>query len=141
MLAAILAVVNAILSIFGKSIDASVDKEKTKVNAAKDISVAQINAEPELYKSRVDLLKGFAITQWLIAGALIPPIYHAGGVYLDSCPFFLIPYFPHLVGSWGFVALPGSYPEMQTTLITSLLGINAGMAVGGSFVKSLLLRK
>jgi len=137
MIPIILSVINSILSLFGKSLD----NESTKVKAAKDVAVATINSEPELYKSRVDLLKGFAITQWLIAGALIPPIYHAGGVYLDSCPFIFLPFFPHEIGSWGFVALPGGYSEMQSTLITSLLGINAGMAVGGSFVKSLFLRK
>ena len=138
----VLSIINAVLSLFGKVSDNDTAKEKAKVAAGKDIVTAQIQAEPELYKTRTEFLRGMWITQWLIAAALIPPIYHAGGVYFDSCPFFVFPsIFPHEVGSWGFVALPGDYPQMQSSLIASLLGINAAMTVGGGFVKTLLVKK
>ena len=74
------------------------------------------------------MLKGLKLTTWLIGGALIPPIYHSGLVFLDSCPFFVIPYFSHVVGSWHVPSLPKPYDQYEWLLISSLLGIQTTSA-------------
>lgn len=134
-------IVSAVTGIVGKLSDNETAKLQTAIGADKEVAIAQMQANAQAYQTRSDLLKGSKLTQWLLAGALLPPLFHSGGVYLDSCPFFLIPYFPHVIGSWNFVALPAPYDQYEWLLISSLLGINTGLTVGMGLAKTLILRK
>ena len=104
------------------------DNETTRV-------VEQLRTGAAVWHDRADLLKGLKITGWLIGGALIPPIYHQALVYFDSCPFFLIPYFAHVQGSWKVAEAPGIYAERESVLIMSLLGIQGAVGVGVGALK------
>jgi len=108
-----------------------------KYSAEGTVDVASIQAAASNYQTRAKMLSSMKITQYLIAAALLPPIYHMGGVFLDSCPFFGIPYWAHQVGSWKFIALPKPYDTYEWSLVASLLGIQTGLAVGINLIGSL----
>ena len=134
-------IISAITGVVGKLSDNETARLQSAMNADKEVAIAQLQAHAQAYQTRVDLLKGMKVTQWLIAAAMIPPIYHMGGVFLDSCPFFVLPYFSHTVGTWKFVELPKPYDQYEWLLVSSLLGIQTGLTVGMGFVKALVLRK
>lgn len=134
-------IISAVTGVVGKLSDNETAKLQTAIGADKEVAIAQLTAQAQAYQTRTDLLKGMSVTQWLITAAMLPPIYHMGGVFLDSCPFFFLPYFTHTVGSWDFVALPKPYDQYEWLLVSSLLGIQSGLTVGMGFAKALILRK
>lgn len=128
-------IVKAVTGVIGQMSDNEAAKFKAAVGADRDVAVAQLEASAKVYHDRVDLLKGMKITSWLIAIALIPPLYHQGLVFLDSCPFFL--WYPHVVGSWDVPKLPGVYAEREWLMISSLLGIQAASTTAMSAIRYL----
>lgn len=134
-------IISAVTGTIGKLSDNDTAKLKTALGVDRDVAIAQLQAAGQAYQTRTDLLKGMKVTQWLIAAAMIPPIYHMGGVFLDSCPFFFIPEFAHKVGSWNFVALPKPYDQYEWMLVSSLLGIQSGLTVGMGFAKAMMSKR
>lgn len=114
-------VLTSLLQTYLKSRDIDLERLKTTVGADRDVILAQITAQVEAQRSRVDMLKGMKVTQWLITAALVPPLYHQALVFLDSCPWFL--FWPHEQGSWKVAALPGAYADHEWLMISSLLCI------------------
>ncbi len=108
---------------------------QAQASAATALGTAGITADGETSRAWLAMMASFRVTQWLIAGALVPPIVHSGMVYLDSCPF---PYLwgegwwptvlMHQVGSWHVPAAPGRYADQEWDAIKQLLGIQGGMA-------------
>lgn len=125
------------VSIIGKLSDNDTAKISAAIQGAVTTGVAQTQATESAWETREKMLAGMKVTQWLIAAALIPPLYHQAGVFFDSCPFFLIPQLAHYVGSWKFAALPGAYADSEKQLIFSLLGIQSGVTVAASFLRYL----
>src|SRR5690242_16681373 len=109
-------IVSAITGTIGKLSDNETARFQTAVGADKDVAIAGMQASAAAWHDRVDLLKGMKITSYLIGGALIPPIYHQALVYFDSCPFFILPYFAHVQGSWAVAAAPGIYADRESVL-------------------------
>lgn len=128
-------IVKALTGYLGKMSDNETAKFKAAVGADAEVAIAQMRASAQIYHDRVDLLKGLKITSWLIAFALIPPLYHQALIFLDSCPFFL--WIPHEQGSWGVAKLPGVYAEREWLMISSLLGIQAATTTAFSALKFL----
>lgn len=130
-------IVQTVTSHLDKLNDNETKKFEIGVGAEKEVKIAELQAGAQSWHDRVDLLKGLKLTSFLIAMALIPPLYHQAGVFLDSCPFFIAPWFdgwyfhivlPHKIGSWNFVKLPPPYDEREWQLIASLLGIQTTAA-------------
>jgi hypothetical protein len=130
----------AVSGLLGKLSDNDAAKFATAAGADKEVAIAQLTTSAQVWHDRVDLLKGLKITSWLIGAALIPPIYHQALIYFDSCPFFLIPYFWHVQGSWKVAEAPGIYAEREGILIMALLGIQGGIGVGIGAIKALARR-
>lgn len=133
-------IVTALTGHLNKLSDNETAKLKTAIKADKEVAIAQMQANVSAYQTRADMLKGMRVTQFLIAATMVPPIYHMGGVFLDSCPFFLVPFFEHKVGSWKFVSLPKPYDSYEWLLVSSLLGIQSGLQVGMGFARALMRR-
>lgn len=125
------------MAFLGKLSDNSTAQVTAAIQGDTTVTVAQTQAGTAAWHDRANLLSGMGATQWLICAALIPPLYHQAGVFLDSCPFFLIPQLAHQTGSWKFVALPGPYADREWQLIGSLLGLQTGAAVASSFLRYL----
>jgi len=128
--------------------DNDTKKLEKAIGADKDVALAQLQTAHQTYQTRTDFLKGLRITQWLLAGALVPPLYNAGMIYLDATPFFYIwfdGFFPvlkqHVIHSWHAVPLTDpKFLELQLDMIKSLLGIQGGLTVGMGFAKALMRR-
>lgn len=130
-------IVQAIVGAVGKLDDNATVRYQAGALADKEVAISQLQTSAAVWHDRVDLLKGLKITSWLIAAALFPPIYHQTLVYLDSCPFFFIPYFGHAIGSWDVPPAPGVYAEREGQLILGLLGIQTTMSLGMGAIKAL----
>jgi len=126
-----------LLGYLGKLSDNDTARFKAATGADRDVLVAQLQANAAAWHDRAAMLSGLRVTQWLIFAALAPALYHQALVFLDSCPFFGIPYFAHAQGSWRVAALPGPYGEREWSLIASLLGIQTGLVGIGSFMRYL----
>lgn len=130
-------VIGAVGGIIGKLSDNDTARISAAISGETSISVAGIQAFASVYHDRAAMLAGFKITQFLIVAAIGPAIYHQALVMLDSCPFFLVPYFAHAQGSWHVAPLPGAYADHEWALIGSLLGIQTGLFGIGAFARYL----
>jgi hypothetical protein len=138
-------IVKIVTDFLGKQSDNEATKFTAAVSGDRDVAVARLQTGAAVYKSRVDLLSGLKVTQWLIAGALVPPILHQGMIFLDSTPFpnpvFDWPLVQmHVVGTWSVPKAPEPYDQREWELIASLLGIQGAVSVGAGFVRALTRR-
>jgi hypothetical protein len=118
----------------GKLSDNETTQIQAKVGAGKEVIATTLQTGQQAWATRADLLKGLKITQYLIAAALIPPIFHQGCIYFDSSPFpwawwFAGDWLPsfgiHQQGSWAVFKAPAPYDDREWQMIASLLGIQA----------------
>lgn len=118
----------------GKLSDNETTQIQAKVGAGKDVIVAQLQTGQQAWVTRANLLAGLKVTQYLIAAALIPPLYHQGCIYFDSSPFPWVWWFAgdwlpsfgiHEQGSWKVFKAPPPYDDREWQMIASLLGIQA----------------
>jgi hypothetical protein len=126
-----------LIAYLGKLSDNDTAKFRAATGAERDIMVAQLTANAAAWHDRAALLSGLRMTQLLLLAALAPALYHQALVFLDSCPFFGLPYFAHAQGSWKVAALPGPYADREWALIASLLGIQTGLVGVGSYLRYL----
>lgn len=109
-----------------------------KTQADRDVQVQAIQAAAAEFAQQQQL----AAVRWgwwpyriLVLAAAIPPVWHAGGVFFDSCSylpwldfsrgFFHPTFVAHAVGSWTFVAAPGGYADVEFKTLAAIIGFVA----------------
>lgn len=142
-------IVKVVTDHLGKLSDNETTQVTAKVGAGKDVVTTHLQTGQKAWETRADMLKGLAVTQWLIAGALVPPLLHQGMIYLDSCPFPYLWWFAgdwlpsvkmHIQGSWAVQKAPPPYDDREWQMIASLLGIQATVTTALTALKMFVKR-
>ena len=143
---------------FGKIVDAAstvlvnrsnnaAATRQTEVAAGRDVSIETIHADAAAFHEQEALAAvrwGWWGTRYLLLAAALPPIYHSGLVYLDSCPFFIWPHFDgwwlalwnaHEIGSWNVARAPGVYEGQELTIIATIVGYQLTQTGVGGFMQ------
>jgi hypothetical protein len=80
----------------------------------------------------------------------LPPAFHSGQIYLDSCALFF-PIFGdglfslkpilHEVGSWHVGRAPGVYEPQELKILATCVGVQTVQSIGGGIVAAITKKK
>lgn len=159
MLKAFFAVINFFSgATFGRIVDATstvlvnnsnnaAQAHKVDVEAGRDVQIETIHASAASFGQQMALATlrwGWWGTRWLLVAAALPPIYHSGMIYLDSCPWLIWPHIDagwpslmlaHEPGSWKVARAPGVYEGQELQIIAVIVGYQLAQTGIGGFVE------
>lgn len=122
---------NAVVSVMQSKANVQI----TQIDANKDVDIATLQAAAAAYHEQMALNQvrwGWAPYRWLVLAIAFPVVWHAGGVFLDSCSY--LPWIDwstwgliaHKVGSWRFAEAPGQFADFEFSTLAGLAGVILG---------------